>query len=367
MSASQRRRGRVRVSRRWRKRSAMPKCGRFASNSVGAERGGASARRGSAGSTATSRISSFSPRNSASDAVRGQLGERLGEIEIVAELRARLLLALAHAGGELGPATTAVRAALPIRSASSANRSARMARAPPVRPPRRAHPFRRRRTARRAGLRVLRRICQQQVGERFEPGLARDLGLRAPLRLVRKIDVLQPRLAVGAADLSFQRVVELALLADRLEDRWRGAPRVRADSAGALRACASCASSSVAGRFLAIAGDERHRGAAVEQADRGGHLRYADAKLGGDALMERGLRLGRCACCLCCHVLLIHALVGSVVGPALPASTTTCLDDDWPRRRLASTTTGLILSHCARSVAGRVWPAVDVNRRRPAE
>ena len=64
------------------------------------------------------------------DAVRGQLGERLGEVEVVGELRARLLLALADLGDQPARASTSARAASPIRSASSANRSTRIARAP---------------------------------------------------------------------------------------------------------------------------------------------------------------------------------------------------------------------------------------------
>ena len=60
---------------------------------------------------------------------------------------------------------------------------------------------------------------EKRLGERLEAVLARDLRLGAALRLERQIDVFEPRLGVGLVDLGLERGVELALLADRIEDR----------------------------------------------------------------------------------------------------------------------------------------------------
>ena len=70
----------------------------------------------------------------------------------------------------------------------------------------------------RDDLRIVLRLRQQQLGQRLEAGFLGDLGLGAALRLERQIDVFQPSLAVGGEDRRFQRGVELALLADRIED-----------------------------------------------------------------------------------------------------------------------------------------------------
>ena len=55
------------------------------------------------GSMARSRTSSFSPAEHGEDAVRGQLLVRLGEVEVVGELGAGLLLAVAHPGHQPAP------------------------------------------------------------------------------------------------------------------------------------------------------------------------------------------------------------------------------------------------------------------------
>ena len=129
-------------------------------------------------------------------------------------------------------------------------------------------------------------VRQQQIGERLQAGLLGDLGLGAALRLERQIDVLQPALAVGGADCGFERVVELALLADRIEDD--GAPLLQlAQIAQALVEGAQLRVVERAGRFLAIAGDERNRRAAVEQRHGGCDLLLADAKFLRDPLVNR--------------------------------------------------------------------------------
>ena len=117
-------------------------------------------------------------------------------------------------------------------------------------------------------MRVHVRVGQQRVGERLEAGLAGDLRLGAPLGLERQVDVLQPRLRVGGHDLRPQRVVELALRGDRFED---GAPALLqlAQVAQPLLERAQLRVVERPGDLLAVPGDERHGGAAVEQVDGG--------------------------------------------------------------------------------------------------
>ena len=131
--------------------------------------------------------------------------------------------------------------------------------------------------ARRRGQRVALRLRQQQIGQRLEAGRFGDLGLGSALRPERQIDVLEPTLAVGGADRGFERVVELALLADRIEDD--GATLVQlAQIAQALVERAQLRVIERARRLLAVAGDERHRRAAVEQRHRGGDALLADVE-----------------------------------------------------------------------------------------
>jgi len=81
-----------------RPRSATPKC-RAISTSYSLGPAGASCSAGAgSGSRVRSSTSSFSPRNAAQHPVRGQPGERLGEVEVVGELGPGLLLAGAHPG-----------------------------------------------------------------------------------------------------------------------------------------------------------------------------------------------------------------------------------------------------------------------------
>jgi signal transduction histidine kinase len=57
------------------------------------------------------------------------------------------------------------------------------------------------------------RLCQ-----RLEARFACDLGLRPPLRPIRQIEILEPRLAVRRVDRLLERGVEFSLLADAVED-----------------------------------------------------------------------------------------------------------------------------------------------------
>ena len=119
--------------------------------------------------------------------------------------------------------------------------------------------------ARGRHFRLVLRLRQQQFGQRLKPGLLGDLRLGATLRLERQIDVFQAPLAVGGKDRRFQRGVELALFADRIEDRDAALFKF-AQVGQALFQGAQLRVVQPAGDFLAVARHERNRGAAVEQA-----------------------------------------------------------------------------------------------------
>ena len=214
------------------------------------------------------------------DPVRGQPGERLGEIEVVGELGAARFLSGPHPGHEpphgphpLAQLTDQVgvlteplhqNGAGPVQGSGYVGDAA-------VRV-----------DVWGSGLlRVVVRLGEQQVGQRLQAGFAGDLRLRAPLRLVGQVDVFQPRLGVGRHDPLLERVVELALGLDRLQDR--GPPLVELPQVTQpLLERPQLGVIQRPGHFLAVAGDERHRGPAIEQLDRRGDLSGPDTELVGD-------------------------------------------------------------------------------------
>ena len=218
-------------------------------------------------------------------AVRLELAERLGEVEVVAVLLAVLLLARRGPWRPGCPGTTCARGALPIRSASSAKRSTRIARAPS----RAAADVRDVlvQVAFGGRARVRGRVAEQQVRERLEAVLAGDLRLGAPLRLVRQVEVFQPGLGVGRVDLAAQLVGELALLVDRGQDRGAALLEL-AQVAQPLLQGPQLRVVQGAGGLLAVPGDERHGRPAVEQVNGGGDLAVAHGELGGDPLDDAG-------------------------------------------------------------------------------
>ena len=137
----------------------------------------------------------------------------------------------------------------------------------------------------RLRLRRARRIREQQVGERLQPGLARDLRLGAALRLEGQVEIFQARLGLGGLDLLADLRRQLALLVDALQDRGAAVLHL-AQILEALIERAQLRVVEPAGRLLAIARHERHRRTAVEQVDGGGDLRLAHAEFlrnaGGD-------------------------------------------------------------------------------------
>ena len=137
--------GRAGPARRRRSSAAMRRSNQFGPAAIAAT--GSST---ISGSRVRSRTSSFSPRNTARIRCDGQLGERLGEVEVVGELGARLLLALAHARRQ--PAALPTSAPAARRSGRRPRRSARRGwpGPRPARPRRRRRPSRRRRSRRRS-------------------------------------------------------------------------------------------------------------------------------------------------------------------------------------------------------------------------
>jgi hypothetical protein len=118
------------------------------------------------------------------------------------------------------------------------------------------------------------------------PGRPRGhLRLGAPLRLVGQVEVFQPGLGVGGADLGLELVGQLALGGDLDEDRVPALVEF-AQVAQALLERAQLRVVERAGGLLAVPGDERHGRAAVEQLDRGVDLAHGDAQLAGDPLVH---------------------------------------------------------------------------------
>ena len=216
--------------------------------------------------------------------VRGDFHQRLEEVEIVGEFRPRRLLALAHFRDD--PAALPEVLAQPADEFGVLGETLDEDRARAVE--------RLLRALDGVGLQVgfgLRerlalRMGEKRLGERLEAVLARDLRLGAPLRLERQVDVFEPRLGVGLVDLGLERSVELALFADRIEDRSASLLELaQIGETGLERAQLRVVERP--GRLLAVAGDEGHGRAFVQKADRGGDLAGPDVQLLGDAFGDR--------------------------------------------------------------------------------
>ena len=141
------------------------------------------------------------------------------------------------------------------------------------------------------GGRLFRRLDRDRparlLRERFETGLARDLCLGPAPRLVRQVEIFEARLVVGCQDIRTQAVGELALLLDAGDHR--GATILQfAQVAEALLEQAQLRIVESAGDFLAIAGDERHGGAAVDQLHGRLDLFRTSGDFPGDALFDAG-------------------------------------------------------------------------------
>ena len=209
--------------------------------------------------------------------MRRQFGQRLAEIEIVLELLALGLLAVPHLGRHC-----AVRPHLLAQAADQVGILGETLDQDGARAVERGRGIGdlllRIDERRGRGRRILRGIGEQQIGQRLQPRLLGDFGLGAALRLERQIDVFQTPLGVGRHDGRLQRGVELALFADRFQDR--GAALFQLAQIGqALFQSAQLRVVERAGDFLAVSRDERHGGAAVEQRHGRLDLLFANPKL----------------------------------------------------------------------------------------
>ncbi len=217
-------------------------------------------------------------------AVRGDLRDRFDVVEVVAELGAFVFLALDHLGADLSlrPQPVAQLAdqvrvfgdRLHQDRARAVQRGAHVGDAL----------FR---IDERFGERFRRQcgIVAQARRQRLQPRLAGDLRLGAALRLERQVKIFQPRLGVGGQQVGLQRIAELALFLDAGEDRGAAVLQF-AQVAQALLQQAQLGIVEAAGDFLAVARDERHGGAAVEQVDGRLHLCGGGGDIVGDALFD---------------------------------------------------------------------------------
>ena len=222
------------------------------------------------------------------DAVRGQPGEGLAELEVVGELRAVGLAAAADLGGQLAagghrlpqlPDQVGVLGEPLDQDRPGALQGGRRVRDLVAG------------EALRGALRVLTGVAEQQVGQRLQAGLAGRLGLGAAFGFVGQVQVFQPGLGVGRADLRLELAGQLALRSDLLEDRVPAIIQFP-EVAQSLLERAQLRVVEGAGDFLAVPGDERHGRAAVEQVHCGADLPDGHAQLVGDALVHgRGLVL----------------------------------------------------------------------------
>ena len=190
------------------------------------------------------------------NAVRGQFVQRLGEIKIIREFGARRLLAVAHFRDD-APAVPEILAqrADQLRvfgKTLNQNRARALQRSLG-----RLDGLGRVNERKRCLARVFGRVGDQHVGQRLKAALSRDHRFGATLGFEGKINILQPRLAVGCVDNGAQRVVELALRIYAVND-LRAAVFELAQIAQPLIERAQLRIVQRASDFLAIARDERH-------------------------------------------------------------------------------------------------------------
>ncbi len=123
---------------------------------------------------------------------------------------------------------------------------------------------------------------QQRERQRLEAGLARDLPPGTSLRLVRQVEVFEPRLRVGLRDGGSEVRRELALFLDAPQDRRPSIVQV-AKIREALLERAELGVVEPSRRFLPVAGDERDGGFVIEQRNGRVDLRHADVEFAGNA------------------------------------------------------------------------------------
>ncbi|MDQ1133801.1 hypothetical protein QE386_002396 [Pseudoxanthomonas winnipegensis] len=229
-------------------------------------------------------------------AMRGDLGQRLAVVEVVAVLGAGVFLAFHHAGADhavvLQPGAQFAQQRGVLAPALHQDGARAFQRGLGV-----GHALVGIDEAGGEVLRHARGVGQQAVGQRLQAGLARDLRAGTALGLVGQVEVFQARLAVGGKQFVAQFVGQLALLVDAGQDRGAAVFQLaQVDQARFQRAQLGVVQA--AGDFLAVARDERDRGAFVQQGDGGLRLRGLRADLVGDGLGDLA-RERRGECCHC--------------------------------------------------------------------
>ena len=173
------------------------------------------------------------------------------------------------------------------------------------------------------------RPAEQQVRQRPEPSLTRRLGPRAALRPERQVDVFEPALAVGREDGGLERRIELALLANGFQHG--GAALFEVAQVGqALVEATELRVVERARRLLAVARDERHRGAPVDQRHGGRDLLRVYAEVARDARDDRSRHAGPLDEC---HTVMTST-IRSAVNPDRPPRSRA--GTDGPDRRRGS-------------------------------
>ena len=148
---------------------------------------------------------------------------------------------------------------------------------------------------RRDSFRVLRGVRQQGIGQGLQPCLPGDHSLAPPFGFVGQVEVFKSVLGIGTEYCLLQLRAQLVLLGDTGQD---GLPPVLhlPQVTQALVQRAHLGIIQGAGNFLAIAGDEGHGGALVQEFDGGVYLAGVYGELVRDALgngLGHGLKVLR--------------------------------------------------------------------------
>src|SRR5690606_29902231 len=114
--------------------------------------------------------------------------------------------------------------------------------------------------------RLGRPVLHDRVDKRTEAALACDLRTGPPLRLIGKIEIFNLRLGRRREDALLKLVRQLALLADRVQNRLT--PLVELTQIGqSLRQIAELRIIEPAGDLLAVSRNEWNRGALIKKTD----------------------------------------------------------------------------------------------------
>ncbi len=170
-----------------------------------------------------------------------------------------------------------------MRSASSANRSIRMARAPSRAAAASATCLSALMNGAAAACGSFSGCVSSSSANGSSPASFGDLGLGAPFRFEGEIDVFEAAFAVGCENCRFQRGVEFALFANRLENR-RAALLQFAQIVQSLFQSSELRIVERAGGFLAVSRDERNGRSIIKQGNRSFDLLFTNAEFIGDLL-----------------------------------------------------------------------------------